>query len=75
MPKFYAVIGSITTTSRLKRELEMRGIHSHIVPTPNSTSGCSYSLLLPESSRSVVMQFSKKYKINKFIDAGSGDGL
>lgn len=72
MPNFYAVIGSINTASRVKKELEARGIRSHIVPTPNSSSGCSYSLLLPQSSKSTVMQLSKRYNIKKFIDDSSG---
>lgn len=75
MPKFYAVIGSITTTARLKKELEGRGIRSHIVPTPNSTSGCSYSLLLPESSKDAIMRLSKRYRIKRFIDADGEDTL
>ena len=72
MPDFYAVIGSINTASRAKKELEARGIRSHIVPTPNSSSGCSYSLLLPENSKSTVMQLAKRYNIKRFIDDSGG---
>lgn len=75
MPKFYAVVGSITIASRLKKELEIKGIYSYIVPTPNTTSGCSYSLLLPTSAKDMIIGLSRKYKIKRFIDAGGDDLL
>lgn len=75
MPKFYAVVGSITIASRLKKELERKGIRSFIVPTPGTKSGCSYSLLLPESAKKLVLSLSGKYRIKRIIDADGDDLL
>lgn len=72
MANFYAVIGSVTKASRIKKELDMRGISSHIAPTPNADSGCSYSLLLSDDDKIDAMRLFNKYRIKRFLKE-SGD--
>ncbi|MEE0944859.1 MAG: hypothetical protein UIM24_05355 [Clostridia bacterium] len=67
MSQIYAVVGPINTAVRLSKLLEKNGIYSKVVHTPNSTGGCSYSILTDESGKELLISLSERYRIKKFI--------
>ncbi len=71
MPKIYAEIGSITTATRIQKELSDNKIKSEMVHTPNSTSGCSYTLKTDEKYEPELRKLSKRYKIKRIFKSDS----
>lgn len=71
MSQFYAVIGPITTAVRLSRLLRQKGIQAKVVHTPNSTGGCSYSVLTDENGKKLLTSLAERYRIKNFIAADS----
>ena len=67
MSQIYAVVGPINTAVRLSKLLAKNGISSKVVHTPNSTGGCSYSILTDESGKELLISLSERYRIKKFI--------
>lgn len=65
MSDLLTVIGSVTTASRLKRELERRKITAAVVHTPTElgNSGCSYSIKTKRAILPVIIELAEKYKI------------
>lgn len=75
MSQIYAAVGSITTATRLSKELFARGIKNTVTHTPGSgRGGCSYSVKLDEAYRKEITELAGRYKIKKIIDPDS-DGL
>ncbi len=71
MPKIYAEVGSVTTASRLQRELLNQKIKAEVIHTPKSSSGCSYSVRLDERYEDVLLKFTSRYKIKRIIKSDS----
>lgn len=69
MSYIYAAIGSVTTATRLSRELMRRGVSADVVHTPSeiNSGGCSYSVRLPAQNRDILEQtaLEKRYKIRR----------
>lgn len=66
MREIVAVVGSVTSASRLKKALEKKGcINSEISHTPSAISagGCSYSVYLSENCIPVLSKTVDEYKI------------
>lgn len=65
MTYIYAAVGSITTATRLMRELERRGIAAAVTHTPSQMNkgGCSYSVKVKGSDRAGLMQAAADRRI------------
>ena len=59
------VIGSITTATRLKRELETQQIQARVVHTPSElgNKGCSYSVKTKNSALPKIIEYIDKYNL------------
>ncbi len=67
MSKIILQVGSVTTTTRLKKILEaLENIRADVIHTPSQIAGksCSYSLRIPEQSLDTALDISDKYEIN-----------
>lgn len=67
MANLLAVVGPITTASRLEKKLSKRtNISARIVHTPEelSSGGCSYSVRSGAENLPVIMETAEKYNIN-----------
>lgn len=67
MTNMLAVIGPITTATRLEKKLSRRtNISAKIVHTPEeiSNGGCSYSIKSGAENLPVIMETAKKFNIN-----------
>ena len=66
MSVILAVIGSITTATRIEKKLEQTtGISARIVHTPAvlGNGGCSYSIKTKSENLPIVAETASKYKI------------
>ena len=66
MSVLLAVIGSVTTATRLHKKLEQTmGISARIVHTPQAigNGGCSYSIKTKSENMPIVMETAAEYKI------------
>ena len=77
--KILFVIGSVTSASRLKRELYKMGVKNAVVvntPISVSTGGCSYSIEASESEKELIYEAAKRRKIKiKGVYRGEGEEL
>ena len=67
MAEIIAVVGAITTASKLKTALEKKGcLKCRIAHTPSkiSSGGCSYSVYLSDSCYFLLLEETKKCGIN-----------
>ncbi len=71
MPKIYAEIGSVTTATRLQKELSNERIKAEVIHTPNSKSGCSYSVRLDKKYENILKKYYDRYKIKRIIKSDS----
>lgn len=73
----YAAIGSVTTATRLSRELKRHGVRNAVVHTPTqiNTGGCSYSVKIEPINKEILDKITeqKGYKIKKTY-ASDGEG-
>ena len=78
MSLIYAAIGSITTATRIAKELSTRGIRASVVHTPPeiNNGGCSYSVSVDEKNRHAVelLASTGRYKIKKLYAANQDGG-
>ncbi|MBQ7793215.1 MAG: DUF3343 domain-containing protein [Clostridia bacterium] len=74
MPQIYAEVGSITMATRLSKELSAQKIKAEVIHTPNSTSGCSYSVKTDEKYKDILTKYTARYKIKRIIKSDS-DGF
>lgn len=79
MAKILAVTGSITTASRLSKELEKNGcLSSHVVHTPSSVAsgGCSYAVKVPIEYMSLILNAASQtgIKLKKLYREHLEDG-
>lgn len=67
----YAVVGSVTTASRLARELERRQIRATVTHTPShiNRGGCSYSVRIRAADRNALERAAaeRRIKVRKML--------
>lgn len=77
MSDIYAAMGSVTTATRLSRELQRRGVAARVVHTPSevNSGGCSYSVRVPYQQREALEETAaaRRFRIRRMY-ASDGEG-
>ena len=69
----YAAVGSLTTATRLARELERRGTAAAVTHTPSQMNkgGCSYSVKVKSADRAMLEQAAADRRVRLRAIIGS----